>query len=286
MRNKKLIFLFHGTKSSLIKKISDIDSRKFMIILLERLAILLSSSIVVPSLFARDYVNSLINPLGKLKRFYIVPNYVDDEFFRIYSKKSLIAVKKKLNISLEDKIILYSGRIVENKGLEELIVAFNTFLSAKENLRIVIAYPESSSNLNLLNQLKIKIRDLGISNSVIFITNLRIPDLIKIYKISNLIVLFSKLEMAPLVLIEALASGTPCIATKVGNAEEILSKVDKKLILTGKLVPNIVNKFEYFFSLPKININLLKKRSRIVAKRYSGLKSAILFTQILDSSLI
>ena len=167
IKKERVLFLFHGTKC-IIKKFSDIDYRKIVILILERLALLLSSSIVVPSKFAEKFVQSLIYPLSYKKNYYLLPNGIHEIYLKKYSQNSLVAFRNLINIPISNKIILYSGRIVQYKGLEILIDAFIKILNFQRNLSLIIAYPKSSSDPQLLNLLNTTIREKDSGGNMVF----------------------------------------------------------------------------------------------------------------------
>jgi len=283
VREKKIIFLFHGTKSIPIKKLSDIDYRNIVIKILERLSLLLTSYIVVPSLFAKKFVRNLINPFAHKKKFYVTPNSVPYEFLKNIPKKALLKFRNKNNIPKKAKIILYSGRITKYKGIENLVDAFIRFVKFYKNSYLIIAYPKSSSDMQIFNYLRKKIKENNISAKVKFFSDIKSSEMVNIYRISNVLVLASELEMASLSIIESLACGTPCIATKVGNAEELLSKVDSNLLLRESSPKEILSKLKYFFSIEKTKLEIIRGRSRNITKNFTDIKSAKIFIQSLES---
>lgn len=286
LRGKRLIFFFHGTKGTPVKRLSEIDYRKIVIGILERLALMVSTSIIVPSLYAKRFVRSLIFPLSKKGRFYIVPNCASSEFYETISQSSLTKFKQLLKIPEGTKVILSSGRIAKYKGLENLVEAFIKYSKLEKSAVLVFAYPQESSDRKLYDFLKAKIRLHGVESKVMFIKNLTGDDLPKIYKAANVLVLASEIEMAPLVILESAACGTPFIATNVGNVGGVLSRIDPSLILKDSSPGEILSKLKYFFSLSNDGLSITRKKARVVAEDYTDLKSANKFIQILDSSAI
>lgn len=280
---KKILFFFQGIKTVPINKISDVDYRQLIVKILERVALLLSFTILIPSESAKQYVKKMLGPLGWKKNYYIIPNSVSLNFFQTYNETQLDFFREKLEISKTQKIILYAGRFVKFKGIENLIDAVKIFLNINRNIILVIAYPKSSVDLQFHKFVINKINGTGIKNNVKLIVNLKISDLIKLYRVSDVLVLASEIEMAPLVIIEALASGTPCIGSPVGNVNEIISQIDKQLILEKNNAEEIFRKLKYFFNLPISRLKTIKLKTRILALKYTSLNSAKQFLQILDS---
>jgi len=283
LKNSRLIFFFHGTKSLPLNHLTWIKIGPIVISLLERLSLILSPVIIVPSLWAKKYVRSLINSFDKEKKIFIIPNEISPEFSKMFPQKSISYFRKTLKIDINKKIILYCGRIAPYKGLDNLLEAFSKFTQINKDVVLVIAYPQKSIDKALYRRLRGNIRDKGINSKVKFVANLKKPELTKLYKASDVLILASGLEMAPLVVIESSLQGTPFIATKVGNMENVLSKLDSNLILKNGSFSEILRKFEYFFALPQEKHRLLRKAAIGLAKQYLKTNPAKSFVQILDS---
>lgn len=105
----------------------------------------------------------------------------------------------------------------ENKAQGVLLEAFSlAFKGGEEILRIVGDGP-------LLEQLKEEANRLGISNQVVFTGRLSREGVCESMLKSNCFVLPSRYETFGVVLIEAMASGLPLIATKCGGPEDIVN---------------------------------------------------------------
>lgn len=93
----------------------------------------------------------------------------------------------------------------------------------------------------------------------------------------------SEIEMAPLVLIESLACGTPFLGTKTGNMPYLLNKIDPFLILDNNSPKEIYKKLIYYFTLPKDSVEKMKKKSLEISNQYTEEASAQKFIKLIDS---
>lgn len=144
----------------------------------------------------------------------IVPNIVDTDEFSCELK------------SREEMPFTYvsAGRIVSGKGMDVLIKAFAKLKSNQTYLIIMGDGPERKSLENLTE-------DLDIRDRVTFTGTYRRKEFNEILNKSDCFVLPSRGETFGVVYIEAMATGTPVIATKCGGPEEFIT--DKE----GLLVP-------------------------------------------------
>ena len=121
------------------------------------------------------------------------------------------------------------GRIQDVKNHTGLIDAF---------IRLLAIFPEQKERLKLaiigdgplLPALKAKVNDAGIADSV-WLPGAR-NDIANIMQTFSVFAMTSIAEGTPVVLLEAMASGLPVIATRVGGMPEVIIEN-----VTGKLVP-------------------------------------------------
>lgn len=179
----------------------------------------------------------------KIKPLYNCANR--DYFTKKLTEVEKNNLKQKLNISIKNKIVLFIGRIVEEKGIKELIEAFN--LIKNTNVTLLIIGSANFGAQTCTNYEK-KIENIikKSSKSIIFTGFVHQTELYKYYNISNVVVMPSLFQdPAPLVSIEAQSSGTPLIATDVGGISEYADKEGVILIKKDdNLIENLANAME------------------------------------------
>ncbi len=116
-----------------------------------------------------------------------------------------------------EKIIMYAGRLVYEKGIQHLISAAPKILSGYNDVKFVIA-----GEGGMLNELKAQADYLGISNKVYFIGKLAYKDLCKMYKVADVAVFPSTYEPFGVVALEAMYAGVPTVVSDVGGLNEIV----------------------------------------------------------------
>lgn len=145
-----------------------------------------------------------------------IPNgYNPDLFYRENDSKEEIL--KSFNISKKyDKVVCFAGRLAENKGVDILLNSAKIY--EKDNVLTLIAGAGSEyKTLNLLKE-KLKLRN------VVFMGDQNHEALRKIYSSADVCVVPSREEAFGLVALEAIACGTPVIATKEGGMADFITK--------------------------------------------------------------
>ncbi len=148
-----------------------------------------------------------------------------------------IELKEKLGIPKNNKVIIFTGRIVKAKGIKELLQAFEEVIY-KDVTLLIVGSANFGSKTNTSYEVEVANLIKKSSKSIIFTGFIHQTELYKYYNIANVAVMPSMFEdPAPLVCIEAQATGIPLIANDVGGIREyanqegvILVRKDKDLI--------------------------------------------------------
>ncbi len=145
-----------------------------------------------------------LSTLGvKRKKMVFIPNSVDSSFFSLHKNPKTL---EKHEIPSNTIMVLYVGRLNYQKGLEYLVRAAEN-LDRRFNI-VIVGSGEGEYKRSLLNMAR------GIEN-IIFTGPLFGDDLKEIYASSDIFVLPSLFEGMPTVLLEAMASGLPIIASDI-----------------------------------------------------------------------
>jgi len=160
----------------------------------------------------------------------IVQNIDDREFLekKFYLKKNKITVIKGSGIDLKhfkvkpepvnkNITLTYVGRLLKDKGIDQMIEAFILAKKEFKNLSLIIAGPLDQNNPSSLSEEEvseiIKIKDIHYLGNV--------KDVRMLWNKSNIAILLSKREGLPLSLMEAAAVGRSIISTDVPGCREI-----------------------------------------------------------------
>ncbi len=142
--------------------------------------------------------------------------------------------REKLRLDPVERIVLFVGNITLGKGVDVLLEAFLTALDhgAADRLVFVGAGP---AERQLRSRIELTIADYAHADAtsrVTFTGKLSAPDVARWMAAADVFVLPSRAEGLGLVMLEAMACGTPCVGTTVGGIPEALDTPS-----CGRLVP-------------------------------------------------
>lgn len=164
----------------------------------------------------------------------IVLTKTDEQNYRRHVKSDIVCIPNFSPIhfqersKIESNILLAVGRLEKQKGFDLLLQAWQKTFSSVPNWKLYIV-GSGSLKRDLLEQAKI----LGVKDSVIF--KEATTDIALIYQQASCLVMSSRFEGLPMVLIEAKMAGLPCISFDCPNgpSEVIRDGIDGYLVPAG-----------------------------------------------------
>lgn len=198
----------------------------------------------------------------------IVPNGIN---IKNFSKKSSFSemsnLKIKYKINPKDEILIFVGRIAKEKNLTFLIKSFQKVLCKKPNTALILV--GGGVEIDKYNNL---VKNLNLNKKVIITDYVTYEDVNIFLNISKFFVTASKSEVHPLTLLEAMASGLPCVIVDAPGTRDII--INNK---NGLIAKNSVNDFAEKIVkllndkklLSKLSISAIKN-----SKKYSYLETS------------
>ena len=191
-------------------------------------------------------------PENKIKQF---PNSVDPTLFYPRGGK------------LKDTL-LYVGRIIPSKGLHVLLKALD-YLKRPVHL-VVIGAPQGKDSY-FINVMKMvdAVNNTG-KHRVTYLGNINEKDLVEWYSKASLFVFPSVFEPFGIVLLEALASGTPVVSTRSGGISDVVRDNENALLIPERNNPmDLAEAVEYLLEHDDVRIRFGLNGRSWVCRNYS-----------------
>ena len=216
--------------------------------------------------FIVDRVKEIIeNDKEKVKLLYNGINF--EKIKKEVTEEEKKGIKEKYGLSEEEKVILYTGRLIPEKGVKHLLQAFKKLSENRKDVVLIIAGGTRQINTNKDYFVK-ELMDIAkkINNKVIFTGKIEYDRLYEVYSIADVQVVPSIWEEAfGLIIIEGMLYSIPLITTNSGGIPEIV-KDDTAIILDkqNNLVENLYKSLIYFCEKPQSMKEKTKKYPEIL----------------------
>ncbi|HEY9846220.1 MAG TPA: glycosyltransferase family 1 protein [Candidatus Caenarcaniphilales bacterium] len=175
-----------------------------------------ANRIVATSPQEKEHMRSLVSSQGAID---IIPCGTDVDRFGAVPRSQ---ARQKLNISPEAKVIFYVGRFDPRKGIETLVRAVSqSRLRSTGKLKLIIgggSRPGQSDGIER-DRIENLVAELGLGDFTEFPGRVNDDVLPLYYAAADVCVVPSHYEPFGLVAIEAMASGTPVVASDVGGLQ-------------------------------------------------------------------
>jgi glycosyltransferase involved in cell wall biosynthesis len=199
-------------------------------------------------------------------KFFYIPNGVDTKKF-IFSDKKRLEVRKNLQIAESEFVI---GMVARWDYYKDHLTLLKSVSNIKNKNRfkfklVLVGNNIESSNETLVNM----IESLGLKEEVILTGNL--SNVSEVYSSFDLMVLSSKGEAFPNVVVESMSCEIPVVASNVGDVKSILENSGEIVDVSNAYqMEESIEKMHKEFSERKNEYMLRKKKIRdIVVNKYS-----------------
>jgi len=208
-------------------------AKRKLLISVEKIIYKLSTKVYPNSKGLKDFI--LENQLAPANKLKIIGNgssngidtsYFDPGKFSIVEKEKL---RKELGISAKDVVFIFVGRIVKDKGIEELVRSFEEVIQTEKNIKLLLVGPLEQE----LNPIEDKILK-AIEQEPNIISVGYQEDVRGYFAISNILTFPSYREGFPNVVMQAGAMGLPIIATNINGCNEIIKEGENGLLIPPK----------------------------------------------------
>jgi glycosyltransferase involved in cell wall biosynthesis len=262
---KRTVMMTSGSFSRSLKAIHKKPLLMALIAILEKSSYLASGKIIAYTPRCIEYFG-----LGRFKRKILIANshFLDLAKFRIQK-----------HLASRENIIGYLGRLSEEKGVLNLIEAMKLVRSRGIDARLLVI-----GDGPLEQVLKNYIHDASLEEDVEMLGWLPHDDLPPLLNRMRLLVMPSYTEGLPNAILEAMACGTPVLATPVGGVPDVIRDSVTGFIMEDPSPECIANNIQRALAYPNLQ-NVTERANALVANEYNFQKKVEDWSVVIDAIL-
>jgi glycosyltransferase involved in cell wall biosynthesis len=283
IQGSKQVHTYHSlgiVKYNTIENIPLVASQRLAV---EKEVLETAERIVATSPQEKQHMRTLVSHQGNID---IIPCGTDIRHFGSVDRQ---AAREALGIDPQAKVVLYVGRFDPRKGIETLVRAVreSKFYGDKD-LKLIIGGGSTPGNSDGRERDRIEgiVNELGMSKFISLPGRLSREVLPTYYGAADVCVVPSHYEPFGLVAVEAMASGTPVIASDVGGLQFTVVNENTGLLVPPQDVVAFSNAIDRILGNPQWRAQLGQSGNRRVMSKFSwdGVASQLdaLYTQLLQ----
>lgn len=187
-------------------------------------------------------------------------NYFDPSDFDDLDKLKL---KNELGISESDLVYIFVGRLVKEKGINELVRSFVTLQRLRSEISLILVGPFEQE----LDPVDYEVYHLIQSHSKIFATGYQ-QDVRPYFSISDILTFPSYREGFPNVVMQANAMGLPAIVTNINGCNEIVKEEENGIIIPVKDLEALQNAMDKLYLNSELRAKLSNRSRGLITSKY------------------
>jgi len=185
------------------------------------------------------------------ERLTVVPNGVDLDRFDDLDSSNHERVRREYDL-LGDQVVLFVGTITPRKGIADLVEAVAQIdgSDALDDAQFVLV-GRTDLEAKYVDRIRSAVEENGLEDEITFTGFISNEDLLTLYDLADLFVLPSYEEGSSVAVTEAIASGTPVVATDIGGtAQQIVEGTHGYLVPPGS-PGELGERMEYVLTHPQ-----------------------------------
>jgi len=192
-------------------------------------------------------------------------NGIDTGYFNPsdFSHTDNLRLKEKLNIPESDFIYIFVGRLVKEKGINELVKSFVSLQKDRPEISLLLVGPFEQE----LDPLDSNVYHLIQTHPKIFTTGYQ-QDVRPYFSISDVLAFPSYREGFPNVVMQANAMGVPAIVTNINGCNEIIEDGQNGIIIPVKSKEALMNAMKEVLDKVSLRMKLSENARKLIQKKY------------------
>ncbi|MFH1565749.1 MAG: glycosyltransferase family 4 protein [bacterium] len=199
------------------------------------------------------------------KKIVVIDNGVDEGKFKVQTRIGKKVQNFKKDDTKESFVLLYVGRIVEEKGIGELLEAVALVRKEVENIFLYVVGGGKD-----LDKFKNLTKELKIEDVVNYVGEVGNREVVNYYNKADIFVYPSlRQEGFPMVLAESMFSGVPIIASYIGGIPSAVENNKTGVLVSPKNVSALVSAIKNLYVNPSLRKSISENAKRKALNNYS-----------------
>lgn len=215
-----------------------------------------------------DIVSELTTSGINESSIYRIPNCVDIQQFKPVNENKKLDIRRKLGFPVENKTVVFTGRLVSYKGLPLLLEVWREIQKKHDNVTLLLVGTGGLDIHNCEDDLRQFVEKNQLEGSVLFTGSVaNVPEYLQA---SDIYVLPSEDDAFPSSLIEAMACGLPAVVTPVGAIKTIVEDGKNGLVIQPGDFEQLYAALERLITDPVLGEKMGEAGRHTVQGRYSA----------------
>lgn len=172
-------------------------------------------------------------------------------------------LKTDLGITENDTVFIFIGRLVKDKGINELVAAFNKLSQQNNHVKLLLIGHKDSQ----LNPIHTSTQTLISQNQHILELGVQY-DIRPYVAIAHILTFPSYREGFPNVVLQASCMNLPCIVSDINGCNEIITHNKNGIIIPPKNTQALTNAMTYLLKMPEIRLKMTQHARANIIKNY------------------
>lgn len=212
------------------------------------------------------YLGQRSRKMGNKGEVFLVPNGVDLNIFRPrLTAEEKLSIRKELGLALGQTFLITTSRLAMKNGLDDLIKAMN-FMIYKSGLDAKLVILGKGPDEKMLKDLA---QNQGVEEAVLFLGHRDYKELPVYVEAADIFIRPSLSEGLGNSFLEAMAVGTPIIATSVGGIPDFLTEGETGLFCQVRNPVSIAQAVEKYVNNQDLYQKVKNQGQKLVLEKYS-----------------
>ncbi len=244
---------------------------------------------IVRQLYKHFY--ALINVSEKAKNYFtlpkmlpnkacaIIPNAIDTEKFisHEWTDSEKAEIRREYKIEPTDKIMLYVGRVVEEKRVEEMLDVIIRVVNSRRDVKMLFVGAGGA-----LYDLEQRVQKEGLTDKIIFTGFVDWFKVSSLYSVADVFITTSLSEMHSMTILEALSLGVPVVCREdTSFSDTVFQGENGFMAKTDEEMDGFINRV---LDDDKLRASMCKKAKEVAGRftlRLHGLRTVAFYEEVL-----